>query len=96
MDCRHERNGPQWLGFALRATRFSGEPVETREARPFWRPLDSVPYADMWPDDAVWLPELLAGSSTTPVVYYFLFDNEILLAHERSQSPSIWQEVVGS
>ncbi len=91
-----ERDGPQWLGFALRATRFSGTPVETREARPFWCPLDQVPYADMWPDDAVWLPGLLAGPGSAPAVYDFLFDNEVLVTHERSAAASIWPTIVGS
>ncbi len=90
-----ERNGPQWLGFALRATRFSGTPVETREAKPFWCPLDQVPYAEMWPDDAVWLPGLLTAPPKSPVVYDFLFDNEVLLTHQLSQAPSIWPSIVG-
>ena len=90
-----ERNGPQWLGFALRGTQFSGDLVETHEAHPFWCPLDRVPYADMWPDDRVWLPGLLTGGGEQPLVYDFLFDNEILLEHKRSTTPSIWQHVIG-
>ncbi len=90
-----ERNGPQWLGFALRATRFSGTLVETAEARPFWCPLAEVPYERMWPDDVVWLPGLLEGGATVPVVYDFLFDNERLLAHEVIRAPSVWETARG-
>ncbi len=86
-----ERNGPQWLGFALRATRFSGTPVETAEARPFWCPLSEVPYEQMWPDDAVWLPGLLESVGNGTAVYDFLFDNERLLAHELVPAASIWE-----
>ena len=86
-----EKDGPQWLGFALRATRFSGNLVETEEARPFWCPLGEVPYERMWPDDAVWLPALLEGTGGVPLVYDFLFENERLLAHELSDVPSIWE-----
>jgi 8-oxo-dGTP diphosphatase len=38
-----------------------GEPVETAEALPLWVPIDAVPYAEMWADDALWLPRMLAG-----------------------------------
>lgn len=87
-----ERNGPQWLGFALTATQFSGELRETREARPFWCPIDAVPYKQMWPDDAIWLPRLLAGEFSKPQVGNFLFDNEALLDHSfDSTTPSIWE-----
>lgn len=43
------------------ATGFQGEPVETPEAIPLWFALDALPYAEMWEDDARWLPLLLAG-----------------------------------
>ena len=89
-----ERNGQQWLGFALTATEFSGEPVETREARPFWCAIDEIPYQQMWPDDAVWLPRLLACAQQGEVfVQNFLFDDGELLAHEMDTAPSVWQAV---
>lgn len=40
---------------------FAGEPVETDEAIPLWFPTDSMPYDEMWDDDRVWFPLLLAG-----------------------------------
>lgn len=39
----------------------AGTPVETDEAIPLWAPLDALPYDEMWPDDRVWVPHLLAG-----------------------------------
>jgi len=87
-----ERSGPQWLGFALTATEFTGEPRETREAKPFWCPLGEIPYERMWPDDAVWLPRVLDEGRDLPLVADFLFDNERLLEHRFVECESIWAE----
>ena len=43
------------------ATAWSGEPVESDEMAPKWFPLEQIPYASMWADDAHWLPLFLAG-----------------------------------
>ena len=50
---------PQWLGYAFVADAYSGTPRESREAKPFWCDLDELPFARMWPDDAIWLPYVL-------------------------------------
>jgi len=55
-----------------------GEPGETIEAAPFWCPLDSLPYDEMWADDRVWLPLLLAGTSFQG---HFIFDGETMVDH---------------
>ena len=56
-----------------------GEPQETEEATPRWTPLDQIPYGQMWADDSLWMPQLLAGRNFRG---HFLFDGERLLAHE--------------
>lgn len=38
-----------------------GDPIETEEMKPQWFAVASIPYADMWPDDILWLPTFLAG-----------------------------------
>jgi 8-oxo-dGTP diphosphatase len=86
-----ERNGPQWLGFALTATEFTGELQETREAKPFWCRVQDIPYRDMWPDDAIWLPRLLQEEPGGPLVANFLFENERLLEYRFVECDSIWQ-----
>lgn len=48
-------------GYVFRADDCEGTPVETDEAIPRWFPFAEIPYEEMWPDDAVWLPWLLAG-----------------------------------
>lgn len=55
-----------------------GELRATAEADPFWADIAAVPYADMWPDDAIWLPEMLAGR---PFRGRFHFDGDKLLSH---------------
>lgn len=88
-----EQDGPQWLGFALTSTDYSGQLIETKEAKPFWCPITEVPYEQMWPDDAIWLPKLLAGEFAGPAVGNFLFEDERLLAHQfDDQTPSIWRQ----
>jgi len=53
-------------GYALHCHVFAadgctGEVCETDEAVPVWTALDAIPYAEMWADDALWLPKMLAG-----------------------------------
>ncbi|TVR70191.1 MAG: 8-oxo-dGTP diphosphatase [Spirochaetaceae bacterium] len=43
------------------APSWSGEPVETAEAIPFWVRLENIPFDRMWEDDIHWLPAVLAG-----------------------------------
>ncbi|WP_121821440.1 8-oxo-dGTP diphosphatase [Halostella salina] len=40
-----------------------GEPRATAEAVPEWHPVDDPPYGEMWVDDRVWVPHLLAGET---------------------------------
>lgn len=55
-----------------------GEMIETPEATPLWTDLDKIPYAEMWQDDPIWLPHLIARKKFRG---FFLFDGETLLSH---------------
>ena len=55
------------------ATGFEGEIIETDEAIPMWTPTDAIPYEEMWEDDHIWVPHLLAGRT---FVGRFLFDGD--------------------
>jgi 8-oxo-dGTP diphosphatase len=55
---------------------FEGEAHESDEADPFWCKVDAVPYAQMWADDAYWLPGLLEGKQFDG---RFDFDEETML-----------------
>lgn len=63
----------------FRADACVGEPIETAEAKPIWTPLDAIPFARMWADDAIWLPRLLRNEH-----FYgrFVFDGDRMLEHE--------------
>lgn len=53
-------NGHSIRGYVFQTDFWSGEPVETDEADPFWCSENEIPYADMWTDDSWWLPQMLS------------------------------------
>lgn len=57
---------------------FAGEPTETDEAFPLWFPLDAIPYDEMWADDRLWVPHMLAGRSFNG---RYVFDGDAMLDH---------------
>ena len=55
-----------------------GEARETDEAVPRWTRLDRIPYDEMWADDRLWVPLMLAGQ------YFegrFIFDGDTMEDH---------------
>ena len=71
-------DGLSILGHVFRARDCEGEARETPEAEPLWTPVDAIPYAEMWADDAIWMPWLLEGRRFTGRL---LFDGDAMLAH---------------
>lgn len=63
----------------FRADTCEGEARETDEAVPLWTPLDAIPYDQMWRDDALWLPKMLAGYRFDG---RFIFENDAMLDHD--------------
>lgn len=61
------------------ATAYTGTLAETDEAKPFWCDESAVPYANMWADDRLWLPKLLAGE---PFHGRFIFEGDSMLSLE--------------
>lgn len=61
-----------------RASAWSGTPVETAEAVPLWVDADAIPYAEMWADDHLWIPHLLAGRRFRG---RYVFDGDVMLDH---------------
>ena len=71
-------------GYSLQCSVFfarahEGSAYPTPEADPFWCEIAELPYAEMWQDDALWLPRLLAGEKLSG---FFEFDGEVMLSHE--------------
>ena len=54
---------PTWnqLMYVFLADTWQGEPTESEEMKPQWFKISNIPYANMWPDDTFWLPEVLKG-----------------------------------
>ncbi len=77
-------------GYSLHCTVFvstahSGRMHETAEAIPFWCPVDRIPFDQMWEDDALWFPGLLAGEFFRG---FFVFDGDSMLSHRLLMGPS--------
>jgi len=69
-------------------TDFTGDPTETREAKPEWFPFSGVPYDRMWADDRHWLPRMLGGEKFRA---WFRFDGETMLSRrvDAPERPSL-------
>lgn len=63
-------------GEVFLATSFDGVPTETDEAVPVWFSVHDLPWDNMWADDAIWYPKLLANERFTG---RFLFDGKTML-----------------
>ncbi|MEZ5557312.1 MAG: 8-oxo-dGTP diphosphatase [Pseudomonadales bacterium] len=68
-----------WLGFIFVARDFTGVVRASDEAIPVWCPVDALPFEQMWDDDRIWLPRVLAGERLEGD---FLFQRGRLLAHQ--------------
>jgi 8-oxo-dGTP diphosphatase len=62
----------------FRATGIEGTPAETSEGAPMWFELDRLPYDEMWEDDPLWLPHVIAGRRFRG---RFVFDGDRMLDH---------------
>jgi len=62
----------------FRAMRIEGTPAETSEGAPMWFDLDRLPYDEMWEDDSLWLPHVIAGRRFQG---RFVFDGDRMLDH---------------
>lgn len=62
----------------FRSPSFSGTPTESPEALPFWCKKDAIPFDEMWADDRVWIPHMLAGRF---VRLKAVFDGQRMLSH---------------
>jgi 8-oxo-dGTP diphosphatase len=68
--------------WVFRAEAYSGEAAQTDEAIPLWTSVDAIPYEEMWADDRLWLPLLLAGKRFDG---RFLFDGDAMLGYTVSE-----------
>lgn len=57
-----------------------GETVETEEMDPKWFRVEDIPYSDMWPDDIMWLPQVLEGKLVRGK--FILGEGDVILENE--------------
>lgn len=55
---------------------WAGEPEETEEIKPAWFTPETLPFAQMWPDDKFWMPYFLTNRSIK-AVFNFDENNQI-------------------
>ena len=72
----HFTDGLKLKGTVFLTNKFSGTPMETDEADPFWCPLSEIPWDKMWEDDIHWLPRALKGECFTG---HFIFDGDSMV-----------------
>jgi len=65
----------------ITAEHFTGHPVETDEAVPFWCGETELPYERMWTDDRLWIPLML---DEIPFRGFFIFRDDQMLDHSIS------------
>ncbi len=65
-----QKQKPDWIVHVFKATKFKGEPINTEEADPQWFELAAIPYSQMWPDDAIWMPLMLEGKKFMGKFYF--------------------------
>lgn len=56
-----EAQEPEIIVHVFSTERFSGTLQANEEGRLEWLPEDALPFDQMWPDDRLWVPHLLAG-----------------------------------
>ncbi len=56
------------------------EPIESEELVPGWFAKDAIPYDEMWVDDPLWLPQVIAGKKI--IGHFTLTEKNVLTKHK--------------
>ncbi|NND44342.1 MAG: 8-oxo-dGTP diphosphatase [Xanthomonadales bacterium] len=68
--------------WVFRTSEYEGEPVETAEAVPLWTRIEEIPNDEIWEDDRIWLPMVIAGQ---PFSARWIFDDDRMLDYKLDQ-----------
>lgn len=82
----HFVDGYRLTVFCFLSRGYEGRPAETDEARPKWTPLTAIPYDEMWADDALWVPKMLAGELFDG---RYIFDDDTMVDHAFHPAPTL-------
>ena len=72
---------PEFTIHIFSTSTFAGEVYANEEGSLEWIAEGALPYDQMWPDDRIWLPHMLAGERFTGV-FRLTADHRTLLEHE--------------
>jgi len=75
---------PLWKVHVFTARKYTGNLVETEEAKGEWVEIDDIPYDLMWEDDKYWLPKVLSGDLLKGE-FWFSADMKKLISHKLQQ-----------
>ncbi len=67
------------------ARRHEGTATETDEAIPLWSPVDAIPFEEMWADDILWIPHMLAERHFQG---QWIFDGDDIVDHVLKVHPN--------
>ena len=81
----HAEDMPRIHAHLFVARSWFGTPTETDEAIPPWTHTSALPFDEMWEDDRLWLPEILAGNH---VRGWFTFEGESMIDHVLEINPN--------
>ncbi len=77
---------PDYLVHVFSTRHFTGEPRDSEEGRLQWFDEGALPYDQMWPDDHIWLPDLLAGRDFRGT-FYLTADYKNIVSYEYDLLP---------
>ena len=79
------RDGTRMIGYVFTTHTYSGTLIdECDETKPFWAKISQLDYSNMWEDDRLWFPLLLAGKRFNG---YFIFDDRKLVDSRIEELP---------
>jgi 8-oxo-dGTP pyrophosphatase MutT (NUDIX family) len=81
-----EESEPSLIVHVFSTRSYAGGLCASDEGALDWIQEDALPYDQMWPDDIIWLPHMLAGRRFHGV-FRLTSDNQVLLEHELTLEP---------
>jgi 8-oxo-dGTP pyrophosphatase MutT (NUDIX family) len=75
-----EEDKKNWQVHIFFVKDWQGEPVETEEMAPRWFKESEIPFNEMWPDDSIWLPKVLAGKKL--MGDFFFKEGDLIAKHD--------------
>ncbi len=74
-----EDDKKSWQVHIFLVKNWQGKPMETEEMAPKWFKEAEIPFAEMWPDDSIWLPKVLSGQKLTG--NFFFKQGDLIVKH---------------